>query len=692
MTPPDALTGPNRKAGVALPNTLMRWLETQRALAASTNLALVTVGRDNSSIGGEANDTSICQSFQADPEKARLCAEFCGRAREWALASQQTVTYRCHAGLHCFAAPVNLNGSTVPLVVIGGRAFLSTRDYSDFLQREQANGARLDPSLFRNLKFTDAHELEHASQLVITAAREQLGHHSTHLELVKAPATELAPRAQGLPADQLEAYFKGSFEQGGREALRLIGLRFHIRSGALLMRSGQRWTARAAGGEKREHLISLSFNAADSLLIRLRRQTELPQSLHLEEEERALLRQYVDFNSAEAFPFFIGDDLTGILLILDTPLDASMRQGIMEFGQSIIVPLELARLRSEINERAQAVAQWQDFARTLAALSDPTQVYSAILQKSVEVLGAERASLLVFEEESQQLALKASHGLSDEIVGSVRLHLGEGIAGAVLERGEPLLVRDVSENEWVAARAQGTYRTRSFISFPIQIGDRRVGVINLTDRANGESYSLGDINWLKNIAPYVAAAIERVDLREKAQRFQLMSITDPLTGLLNRRHLEERFAEEVERSKRYHYALSFVMIDIDGFKSYNDTFGHPAGDDVLRATAQCIRSSLRNSDMAARYGGEEFSIILPETEIAAAQALAERLRREVERYFGVESSVARRPVTISVGVATLGPTLQTTHKVIHAADQALYAAKKQGRNCVVVYNSALSPS
>ena len=691
--PPDSSTASSQPLTAEAKNSLMKWLETQRTLAASTNLALVTVGDDNDFFGRVANETSICQTFRDDPEKALRCAEFCGRARERALEAGGVITYRCHANLRCFAAPVNPTGSSSPLVVIGGRAFLSARDYSDFLKGEQENGAHLDPALFRNLKFTDAQELEGASQLILSAAREQLAQSNGMLAVVEAPAhAKPEPRQPLLSPEQLEAYFNGSFEQGCREALRLVGLHFQIRSAVLLLRGGQRLIARAAGGTNRDGLIRLALNADDSLIVRLREQVILPQVLRLTEGEKALLQEYADFNSAEAFPLFIGDDLTGVLLAIDTPLNAEARQGILEFGQQIIVPLELARLRNEVQERTQAIAQWQDFARTLAALSDPAQIYSTILNKSVEVLGAERASLLVLEEDSQELAFKASRGLSEEIVNSTRMRLGEGIAGVVLERGEPLLVSDVNEDEWVAARAQGSCRTDSFISFPIQIGGRRIGVLNVADRVTGESYGVSDLNWLKSIAPHAAAALERIDLREKAQRFQLMSITDPLTGLLNRRYLEERFAEEVERSKRYRYPLSFIMIDIDGFKSYNDTFGHQAGDDILRATAQCIRGSLRNFDVAARYGGEEFSIVLPETEITAATALAERLRREVERHLSADSPVARRPVTISVGVASLGPVLQTTHKVIRAADQALYAAKKQGKNRVIVYNNALGPN
>jgi len=176
---------------------------------------------------------------------------------------------------------------------------------------------------------------------------------------------------------------------------------------------------------------------------------------------------------------------------------------------------------------------------------------------------------------------------------------------------------------------------------------------------------------------------------EKTENSKDLPITDPLTGLLNRRYLEERFAEELERSKRYQYPLSFAMIDIDSFKSFNDTFGHQAGDEVLRATAHCIRGSLRNFDVAARYGGEEFILVLPETDLTSAVALAERLRKQIEEHFSGTQS--HRPLTVSIGIAGLNQKLHSKHQIIRAADQALYAAKKRGKNCVVVYNAELDP-
>jgi diguanylate cyclase (GGDEF)-like protein len=675
-------------------DTSPHWLAAQQTLAASTNLALVTVAADNDLQKTVANETSICQSFLTDTAKAPMCAEFCGKARERAIAARRVITFQCEANLHCFAAPLHVSGESDSLVLIGGRTFLSVSEYREFLQRETAGGTRPHPKLFSNIKFTEAEDFDRHQHMILTTASEVLNHAfsalTEELPLANTAAPESAEAALPSPTsilstEQLEAFFKGSFEQGCREALHLIGSQFQISSGVLLMRTGRRMAACAAGGERREQLIELYLTPDSPLLRRLHARGDGAASSLLTAEE--LIETQLEGLRAEAFSLFIGEDLTGILLVLETEFDGTTKQEIARLGQTLIVPLELARLRDAVNDQTRSLAQWQDFSHLLATRANAPETYSAIVEKVVTALGAQRVSLLIYNEDSGKLIGKASSGLGQEILNTP--HLGEGIAGVVLERGEPLLVRDLREQSWVAERAHGNAHSHSFISFPLLSGGKRLGVINLTDRVGDQIFTASDLDWLKLFAPYAAAALEKIDLHEKAQRFQLLAITDPLTGLLNRRYLEERFTQEIERSKRYQFPLSFVMMDIDSFKSFNDTFGHQAGDEVLRETALCIRRSLRNFDVAARYGGEEFIVVLPETDVTSAMILAERLRKAVEQHFTGERS--RHPVTVSIGVSSLSKTLQNRHQVIRAADQALYAAKKRGKNCVVVYNTELVP-
>jgi diguanylate cyclase (GGDEF)-like protein len=267
------------------------------------------------------------------------------------------------------------------------------------------------------------------------------------------------------------------------------------------------------------------------------------------------------------------------------------------------------------------------------------------------------------------------------------MRLGEGVAGTVLREGRPAVVRDVSKvSGWHPASAERSYKTKSFISYPIVVGGRKVGVLNMTDKAGGGAYDEFDLGLLDMIAPQMALALDRVEWHSKATQFQLLSITDPLTGLVNRRYLEERLQEELERSKRHRFAMSFMMVDIDDFKAYNDAHGHQAGDLALEMTAQCLKTALRSADVAARYGGEEFSILLPQTGAAEALVIGERIRRRIERtQFPHGKSQPLGAVTVSIGVSTFGPGLDAPVEIIYAADQALYSAKARGKNCIEAY-------
>jgi diguanylate cyclase (GGDEF)-like protein len=153
--------------------------------------------------------------------------------------------------------------------------------------------------------------------------------------------------------------------------------------------------------------------------------------------------------------------------------------------------------------------------------------------------------------------------------------------------------------------------------------------------------------------------------------------------MLNRRYLEERLGEELKRSQRNSYAMSFMMIDIDDFKLYNDRNGHQAGDLALEMTAQCLKSALRSADVASRYGGEEFCILLPQTTLAEASAIAERIRRRVERTrYPHGKAQPLGALTVSIGISAFSTSVDTPATIIRAADRALYLAKSQGKNRV----------
>jgi diguanylate cyclase (GGDEF)-like protein len=302
-----------------------------------------------------------------------------------------------------------------------------------------------------------------------------------------------------------------------------------------------------------------------------------------------------------------------------------------------------------------------------------------LTQISAELLRSERASLLVQNEKTNQLRTRAAVGAKADLFNDP--DVGERISKTVLEAGKPVVVADMEKLSIKPSPDDWNYKTSSFISYPVVIGERKVAVMNFTDRAGGSSFSEADLEFLQAIAPQVAVAIDRASLKEKAGEFEQLSVTDGLTGLLNRRYLEERLDEEIKRSSRHRFPMSVLMLDVDDFKSYNDSFGHQAGDAALRIAADVIRESLRNEDVAARYGGEEFSVMLPQTSSEEASAIAERIRSRFET-----AEFPFRQVTISIGIASYSHELQTAVELIHAADNALYQAKRSGRNLVKLFD------
>ncbi len=204
------------------------------------------------------------------------------------------------------------------------------------------------------------------------------------------------------------------------------------------------------------------------------------------------------------------------------------------------------------------------------------------------------------------------------------------------------------------------------------LGDERVGEHALR---SGDLIKIGPC-----ILKYLATGDVEATYHEEIHR---LTITDGLTGIANRRAFEETIKAEVYRALRHARPLSLVMFDLDHFKKVNDTYGHMAGDQVLKMVASVVRSRIREHDGFARFGGEEFALLLPETPKAIAAQLAEEIRAAVaDSELIFEDRVVR--VTVSMGVAELMPDVRTPHQLVKAADARLYDAKRDGRNRVAV--------
>ena len=282
--------------------------------------------------------------------------------------------------------------------------------------------------------------------------------------------------------------------------------------------------------------------------------------------------------------------------------------------------------------------------------------------------------------------------LSDEEAGT-RLGCCDGLNPdevQVLEKGlvhslKPWLEDRGGEASVPKVAAEGSLKgvplppaVRGLVSLPLLIQDEAICYLMVFNMAEPKMEAQ-DLANLRILASQVAIGLEKASLYDKVQR---LSVTDGLTGLFVHRYFQTRLDEELRRAERYKENLGLLMIDIDHFKQYNDTYGHLAGDAVLRGVSACLRGQVGAADILSRYGGEEFAVILPKQDKAQALARAEAICKAVAG-MSMEFEGKATRVTVSLGVACFPQDAQKKTGLIDKADQALYAAKKGGRNRVV---------
>ena len=398
----------------------------------------------------------------------------------------------------------------------------------------------------------------------------------------------------------------------------------------------------------------------------------------------------LDTRSAFLLPVGSKRSLLGLIAILDIDLH-SRDQALIELLISSLAS-RLETLETEENHRLerQFSTRLISMISKLSLISGRKELFQKILDMSSDLLSATSGSLMLLDETDGSLKIETAKGMNASLAQSMTVSFGEGIAGRVAKNGFPLLVSDIEADQRVAFRNRPRFKTKSFISLPLEVDQRLIGVLNLADKNDGTSFSEADLNLLKTFTNHAVLMISRAAMLEQANQFEKMAITDPLTNLYNRRFLETRLQEEFSRSGRQHQSFCTVLADLDNFKIYNDICGHIAGDNVLRKAAQLMRRSARDMDVVARYGGEEFCIVLPATGKKEAVFVAERIRKAIEaETFPGENHLPLGRLTISIGIACFPADGVTANELLHAADMALYQAKAQGRNRLVLYESSL---
>lgn len=340
------------------------------------------------------------------------------------------------------------------------------------------------------------------------------------------------------------------------------------------------------------------------------------------------------------------------------------------------------KIKQELEQKSADLNLLLELSTQISSAQKRRTLYNCVVKLFAEVAQTEKSSLMLLDEKTNRLRIVAGIGISKEAKRRLKLKIGEGIAGQVARTGEPMMINDtVSDSKYkqLYLKRKPIHKTESLLAVPLMTKGKVIGVITVSNKVSRQPFIRNDRILLGALACQAAVAIENA-------RLHIEAITDGLTGLYVHAYFQRRLMEEIESGSRHPIPLALLMIDIDRFKRFNDTYGHQVGDRVLADIACILKKSVRSGDLVARYGGEEFAIILHYVNHANALNVAQRLRHEVENLdFLIEEK--RVKVTISIGLAVweVG-----THKeeLINQADQALYRAKRKGRNRVCVFESS----
>lgn len=361
---------------------------------------------------------------------------------------------------------------------------------------------------------------------------------------------------------------------------------------------------------------------------------------------------------------------------------------LVQIADAIALAVQKSRLYEMQTERANKLDQLRTAIAAISSQLEIQKLYDTLLEKAVALIGAAGGELGIYSEEENMLTLSACHNMEKDNRGA-SIPLGQGILGQVALSRKPLILRgniqgderfsqlfsDVHPNSWTGVIASPIYTTKKLL-----------GVLNLVETRAEHVFTKSDLQILTLFTDHIAITLENARLFQEVQN---LATVDELTKIKNRRRLFDLGQLEFDRARRHELSLSAVMIDIDHFKRVNDTYGHAAGDQVMRILAQRCQQEIRKADIFGRYGGEEFTIILPHTVSQDALNLAERLRARIARR-PFKTERGEIPITISLGVASLTSEIPDLASLIDRADTALLVAKNSGRNRTVMYEADLA--
>lgn len=398
----------------------------------------------------------------------------------------------------------------------------------------------------------------------------------------------------------------------------------------------------------------------------------------LHEGERILMKS-IGAKALLMLPLISQEKTIGLIEVFETgsgqDFSAEEIANIRVLAEHAGISLERARLLEEAKQHAAELEIIRQASIKLTASLELSQVFNAILLSALQ-LSPDALDAHIFTLQDNKLEFGASLWADGRKGPSYKTVREGGLTDRVAKSGKALPIERVEthplyiNSTWIKDGWKG-----SIIGIPLKIGEEVVGVMNIAYRARQE-FTEDRLRMLGLLSDQAAIAIHNARLHDFVKH---QAITDPLTGVANRRAFNDQLEEEIRRSKRYGHAFSLLILDLDGFKAVNDTFGHLIGDRTLQMVAECLQNTIRSTDFLSRYGGDEFALILPETDRKQAKNLVEKINMSVSEChmpWPEGENVSR--IKVSSGIASFPLDAETADYLITLADTELYRKKHKG--------------
>lgn len=455
---------------------------------------------------------------------------------------------------------------------------------------------------------------------------------------------------------------------------------FDAKTASIMIKDKDLFRAAAAAGSLKDEVRNLAFHGKHSLIMRSI-EARMPASTN-DYLEISRLGLPDSVSALHIFPLMDKDNVYGLLTVYNSMIQKDVACGILDFCKLICIVIKNLYVQNDYDRCINDLMALHMATKKVAQINERDDIYEAIVDAATELLNAEKGSLMLPNRDD--LVIKAVRGINKWLVQDIRIKIGEGVAGKVFKDGKPFFVKN-AETLKPDIKQRHHYKTNSFISMPLTFASEITGVLNVTDKTTGDEFTEKDLSLLNYFSSYASIVLKANDHQAMAEQMKEFAITDYLTGLFNRRYLYEHLTEEIHRSERYGFIFSFVILDIDNFKLFNDTEGHIAGDNILKEFARISRECLRANDILCRFGGEEFAILMPQTGSEEAYGVAERIRKNIKDHLLHKVQKFPHPyITASFGISSFPECGTNIDELIKSADSALYEAKAKGKDTIVV--------